>query len=203
MEGIAYKPGDQLKISILSQRYGESTSTITRGLQSLIREGLVQKHGRRYYIDPIRPEEIQQLQRMKTGLEILAHKKGLLSISEDNLEKLIKLETTRFKRTDRFRQIHLRNRLEYFSTLLSNSSQKYLIDDIMWLYERTSRHHSNMRWLLEEHDEAAAWVIRDLTINAMVSALKSRDIEEIEAMLWKRCEKIITTYLTLADVGFR
>lgn len=203
MEGIGYKPDDQLRISVLSEQYGESTSTITRGLQSLIREGLVQKNGRRYYIDPIRPEEIQQLQRMKTNLEILAHEKGLQSVSDDKLEELIKLEVVRFKRNDRFRQLHIKNRKNYFSVLLGNSGHIYLVDDIIWLYERASRHHSNLRWLLEEHDEAAAGIIRDITVNAMVSALRSRNIDEIKTMLWSRCEKIITTYLTLADVGLR
>jgi DNA-binding GntR family transcriptional regulator len=65
-------PGTQLQEVALGQRFGVSRTPVREALQRLLRDGLVERHGRFYRVIRLTEEEVRELCELREALECMA-----------------------------------------------------------------------------------------------------------------------------------
>jgi DNA-binding GntR family transcriptional regulator len=65
-------PGTQLQEVVLGQRFGTSRTPVREALQRLLRDGLVERHGRFYRVILLGREEVRELCELREALECMA-----------------------------------------------------------------------------------------------------------------------------------
>lgn len=167
-------PGSKLVERDLADAMGVSRIPVRDALKELVAEGLVTLRPRSWAtVREFTPSDIDDLNEVRSVLEMLAFKLAAQRRTRDGLARLQKTLDTEFEAARAGDAIAARRAAADFHEVVTDLSDNHLLKEL----EESMR--SRLRWLLGRHDDLMPVVEEH---QALLKAIEQRDVELIEEL---------------------
>src|SRR5699024_9585762 len=178
------EPGRKLKDSELSEMLGISRTPVREALLRLEDEGLIETKDNRWTIvSEINMDQVEQIYPIVQSLEILAIEEGMINLNESVIKELIQINED-FKSEllagEKINAYQLD--LKFHVTIINLSGNSELLRILNNLKIKIKR--IEVYYFDKKYDELESFIEHQ----KIITALKSGDIEEVKAAVWKNWE---------------
>lgn len=178
------EPGRKLKDSELSEMLGISRTPVREALLRLEDEGLIETKANRWtMVSEINMDQVEQIYPIVQSLEILAIEEGMINLNESVIKELIQINED-FKSEllagEKINAYQLD--LKFHVTIINLSGNSELLRILNNLKIKIKR--IEVYYFDKKYDELESFIEHQ----KIITALKSGDIEEVKAAVWKNWE---------------